>query len=568
MFKSIFVNHSSLAEILCMLIVAGIIGYFFHYLISRKKTEIRFRGILTQLRNVEMKLADIETLKDKQGLLFKTNKDMTLKINEFDALLGLTSEVDSISKTLNSLNFVSSKEFNQYVHEEGLKSNEYKEVINNLINENDELIKNKLNLVQSEMEKQNESIANEISLFNKENSNNIQELFTSNQSNLDEKLNLINSQINDLNEEYNERFNEMKSQITSSIDKLSSFSSEQDSQNNSFNEKYNNFSSQVSKLDAKFDEKLDSHFSEINSLKEQAKHNAWEKPLENLKNDYNKNINKALSFEVKIQDLSDKFESQDEVVQNLNENFSLIAKQGEVVDSFNQKLSHHSKLLHGLGELENSVVDMKKDVFDLSNKYTDSKEQYSDFDSIILDFNTRISQQNESYDDLLKKYDQLSNFSDKFEKLNLDFKSHKHKEYDNNLINSELKKLRDKNDYFYLELKKQDNELSFLKNQAEQKKIIAQVSKPKKRLKMADKLSIKGIKVSYKNKDDLKLIKGVGPMIEKKMNKLGIYTFEQVSQLSRSDIELVTEAIEFFPGRIIRDNWRGQAKRLRKKRAS
>ena len=62
--------------------------------------------------------------------------------------------------------------------------------------------------------------------------------------------------------------------------------------------------------------------------------------------------------------------------------------------------------------------------------------------------------------------------------------------------------------------------------------------------------------------DDLKLISGVGPFIEKKLNDIGIYTFEQIASLSIEQTEMITEAIEFFPGRIQRDDWVGQAQQL------
>jgi len=64
-------------------------------------------------------------------------------------------------------------------------------------------------------------------------------------------------------------------------------------------------------------------------------------------------------------------------------------------------------------------------------------------------------------------------------------------------------------------------------------------------------------------KDDLTKIKGVGPFIEKKLNGLGIYTFEQIGAFTPETIEKVTEAIEFFPGRIERDNWVKQANDLK-----
>lgn len=61
-------------------------------------------------------------------------------------------------------------------------------------------------------------------------------------------------------------------------------------------------------------------------------------------------------------------------------------------------------------------------------------------------------------------------------------------------------------------------------------------------------------------KDALQRIKGIGPFIELKLNSLGIYTFKQIAQFNEKDEELVNEAIEFFPGRVRRDEWVKQAK--------
>jgi predicted flap endonuclease-1-like 5' DNA nuclease len=64
------------------------------------------------------------------------------------------------------------------------------------------------------------------------------------------------------------------------------------------------------------------------------------------------------------------------------------------------------------------------------------------------------------------------------------------------------------------------------------------------------------------DRDDLKIISGIGPFIEERLNALDIYTFGQISKLTAHDIETVTEAIEFFPGRIDRDHWVEQAIKL------
>jgi predicted flap endonuclease-1-like 5' DNA nuclease len=63
-------------------------------------------------------------------------------------------------------------------------------------------------------------------------------------------------------------------------------------------------------------------------------------------------------------------------------------------------------------------------------------------------------------------------------------------------------------------------------------------------------------------RDDLKVVKGIGPFIEEKLNTLGIYTFQQISKMTGELEEQVNEAIEFFPGRVKRDQWVNQCKTL------
>jgi predicted flap endonuclease-1-like 5' DNA nuclease len=67
---------------------------------------------------------------------------------------------------------------------------------------------------------------------------------------------------------------------------------------------------------------------------------------------------------------------------------------------------------------------------------------------------------------------------------------------------------------------------------------------------------------SFEDREDLTQINGIGPYIEQKLNEIGIYTYEQISRLQVEDIRTITELIDFFPGRIERDNWVGQAKSL------
>ncbi|SDC83681.1 hypothetical protein [Williamwhitmania taraxaci] len=71
------------------------------------------------------------------------------------------------------------------------------------------------------------------------------------------------------------------------------------------------------------------------------------------------------------------------------------------------------------------------------------------------------------------------------------------------------------------------------------------------------------IGIAHKDEaNDLTSISGIGGWIEAKLNALDIFTFRQIANFNEEDIDLVTEAIEFFPGRIERDEWIAQAKEL------
>ena len=62
--------------------------------------------------------------------------------------------------------------------------------------------------------------------------------------------------------------------------------------------------------------------------------------------------------------------------------------------------------------------------------------------------------------------------------------------------------------------------------------------------------------------DDLKLIKGVGPKMERMLNGMGFYHFDQVAAWSSSELAWVDDNLEGFKGRASRDEWIPQAKIL------
>jgi len=110
------------------------------------------------------------------------------------------------------------------------------------------------------------------------------------------------------------------------------------------------------------------------------------------------------------------------------------------------------------------------------------------------------------------------------------------------------------------------------KKAAPKKRAVAKKKAPVKR-KVAPKPKAKAApkpKVLYTDgptdgpKDDLKLIKGIGPKFEGDLNGKGIYYFRQIANWKAGDVKMVEGVIESIPGRIQRDEWVKQAKGLAK----
>ena len=62
--------------------------------------------------------------------------------------------------------------------------------------------------------------------------------------------------------------------------------------------------------------------------------------------------------------------------------------------------------------------------------------------------------------------------------------------------------------------------------------------------------------------DDLKMIKGVGPKLEIMLNELGFYHFDQIAGWSVAEVAWVNDNVTGFKGRVSRDNWVEQARKL------
>ena len=75
--------------------------------------------------------------------------------------------------------------------------------------------------------------------------------------------------------------------------------------------------------------------------------------------------------------------------------------------------------------------------------------------------------------------------------------------------------------------------------------------------------AFKGLDAPEGEADDLKKISGVGPVLEEKLNGLGIFHYKQIAAFTAEDIAAVDNELN-FKGRIERDGWLEQAAELAK----
>ena len=66
--------------------------------------------------------------------------------------------------------------------------------------------------------------------------------------------------------------------------------------------------------------------------------------------------------------------------------------------------------------------------------------------------------------------------------------------------------------------------------------------------------------------DDIKEVRGIGPVLEQVLNRLGIYLFRQIAEFTPDDVDWVAANLPEFPRRIIWEGWIEQARELHAKK--
>ncbi len=137
----------------------------------------------------------------------------------------------------------------------------------------------------------------------------------------------------------------------------------------------------------------------------------------------------------------------------------------------------------------------------------------------------------------------------------------------------EIKNLKAKNAKLSSKLTEQETSCSKLKEELQEHEKLNyelqhKLNKPAPKFKTKEEAAeFLGFKLAKEDeKEDLTIIKGVGPFIQEKLNELGIYNIEQISGFTIDTIIKVTDAIEYFPGRIQRDFWVEQANEIMNER--
>lgn len=120
--------------------------------------------------------------------------------------------------------------------------------------------------------------------------------------------------------------------------------------------------------------------------------------------------------------------------------------------------------------------------------------------------------------------------------------------------NSELDLLRFKNRQLTQQLGETEEQIRQLKLRLEE------ISKKQPDLEPGDHVQSLHHKLKHL-KDDLSRIRGIGSVLEKQLNDLGIYTFQQIADFNEQQIDRIDAHIR-FPGRVLRERWIEQARQF------
>jgi len=225
----------------------------------------------------------------------------------------------------------------------------------------------------------------------------------------------------------------------------------------------------------------------------------------------------------------------------------------------------------------------QEDVDTQGRQATDNEEEIQALRVQVTQLNQELVNWKNKHEDLLEQYETINKSLEKHNK-NKPAKSGKNKKWESkykalklkflelthekNIFEDHMANMKEANDKLLTEIMEIKTNLpeptivleKRKKKEKEKQKDI--FHKIKKRANLIDFERIG--KSSEKKKDDLKQINGVGPFIEKKLNALGIFKFEQIAKLEDDDLLEIIKIIELPAGiaKLKDRNWIDQAKNM------
>ena len=197
---------------------------------------------------------------------------------------------------------------------------------------------------------------------------------------------------------------------------------------------------------------------------------------------------------------------------------------------------------------EPTVVDTEK-LEKLTSENTGLKSELATLGDELTTYKSRYQNYVKDYHEMRVKVEQLEEVKSKLQ----------HVEPTTGM--AELNLLRSENNKLRLELsdiKSQLNPPKLDKSGNKKHTDILQRIKGRKNKMPFNKIGISTIE----ERDNLKQLKGLGPFVEKKLNAIGIYSFQQIANLNTKDQNQLNEILELPKNKFQKDEWVAQAKKI------
>ncbi|NRB50097.1 MAG: DUF1049 domain-containing protein [Saprospiraceae bacterium] len=252
------------------------------------------------------------------------------------------------------------------------------------------------------------------------------------------------------------------------------------------------------------------------------------------------------------------------------ENETLLGKQAEYEKQLKQSEYNLASYTDRIDELEKEKAKLLKDVYQVNQQLEEVQTTDREYNTIIAGLkdeitqlkaeNTQLNQVVEKEDEQVDNMAQMQSLYNATRQQLATFESRlSHLDEENETLKAELadlKVLQTQAPTQTEATKTAEPILSFVEEDGTAE------PDPESLTKVEKKVLNEKIIIEDHDKDDLTLINGVGPFIEKKLNDIGIYTYKQIAEFDGPKIEQVTRDVAYFPGRIEKDDWVGQAKKL------